>query len=486
MDLFICFSILAIVAVFLLMYFSIISNITNPINVKLPPGKLGWPIIGEILDFFMSSRNGHPERFISNRTNNFSSDIFKTSLIGEKMAVLCGPSGNKFVFSNENKLVKSWIPHSVQKILLSEINSTLGSEEMAMWRNIFFESLKPEVVKKYIHAIDHSTKQHLEDEWASNQTLKVHPLTKKFTFALSCKLFLGIEDPTDMAKLADQFVLVNAGLFSLPVDIPGTPFSNAVKAAKVIRGELRKIVRQKRLYLSEKEDSETSRNMLSRSLAETNKRGKFASDNDIASSILGFLVASHETSSSLLTNLVYYLADNPQVYSKVLREQNEIAKLKGAEKLLSWEDTNRMKYSRNVMNEVLRIASPSQGFFREALHDITYTNFTIPKGWKIYWSVNSTHKDPKYFPNPEKFDPTRFEGDGPVPFTFTPFGGGPRMCPGNEFARQVVLVFMHNLVRKYSWEKLIPNEKIRFDQGLAAPVNGLPIKIKPHRDQAVE
>lgn len=174
MDLFLYFSIFAIGGIYVFVYFPItFSYKTNRNNVKLPPGKFGWPIIGETIDFVLSGKNGYPERFIANRTNNYSSEIFKTSLLGEKMAVLCGPSGNKFVFSNENRLVKSWIPHSVEKVLLGEASSNIGSEDRTLWRSIFFESLKPEVIKKYIPVIDYSTKQHLEDEWGSNQTLKV-------------------------------------------------------------------------------------------------------------------------------------------------------------------------------------------------------------------------------------------------------------------------------------------------------------------------
>lgn len=97
---------------------------------------------------------------------------------------------------------------------------------------------------------------------------------------------------------------------------------------------------------------------------------------------------------------------------------------------------------------------------------------------QLMWSTGSTHKDPTFFPNPENFDSSRFEGAGPTPFSFTPFGGGPRMCLGQEFARLEILVFMHNIVKRFKWELLIPNEKFRYDPMLE-PSKGLPIRLQP-------
>jgi cytochrome P450 len=96
----------------------------------------------------------------------------------------------------------------------------------------------------------------------------------------------------------------------------------------------------------------------------------------------------------------------------------------------------------------------------------------------MHWTVNSTHQKSEYFSNPEKFDPSRFEGEGPPPYTFVPFGGGPRMCPGNEFARMEILVFLHNIVKNFKWNLVNPGEKVIVDP-MPAPVNGLPIKLVP-------
>ena len=157
-----------------------------------------------------------------------------------------------------------------------------------------------------------------------------------------------------------------------------------------------------------------------------------------------------------------------------------ISKSKAEAELLNWDDLQKMKYSWNVAQEVLRIASPAQGAFREAITDFSFDGFSIPKGWKLYWSASATHKNPAYFPNPDKFDPTRFEGSGPAPHTFIPFGGGPRTCPGREYARVKILVFMHNLVKRYRWEKIVPDEKITVVLSMPIPARGLPLRLFPH------
>ncbi|KAM7480831.1 hypothetical protein LguiB_005414 [Lonicera macranthoides] len=450
-------------------------------GIKLPPGKTGWPVIGEILEFLSTGWKGHPEKFIFDRMSKYSPKVFKTSLLKEKTVVLCGAGGNKFLFSNESKLVQAWWPASIDKIFPPANENQLSSskKEAMKVREMMPNFFKPESLRVYIGIMDQVTEIHFASEWDNKDEVIIFPLAKRFTFWLACRLFMSIEDPNDVKKFEEPIEHIASGLFSFPIDLPGTPFRRGIKASSYIRKELILIIKQRKIDLAKGKATPTQ-DILSHMLTTSDEDGKFMNELDIANKILGLLIGGHVSASSACTFILKYLAELPDVYDKVYNEQMELAKKKAPGELLNWDDIQKMKYSWNVACEILRLAPPFQGTFREALTDFMYTGFTIPKGWKIYWSINSTHRNPEFFPDPLKFDPSRFDGRGPAPYTFVPFGGGPRMCPGKEYARLEILVFMHHLVKRFKWEKVIPEEKIIVNP-MPIPEKGLPVRLYPHK-----
>ena len=95
------------------------SKKSSATKTKLPPGSFGWPIIGETIEFLY----GKPEKFVGERMKKYSPHVFKTKILGEKTAVICGPAGNKFLSANEQKLVVAWRPHPMQKLYRSYKNT---------------------------------------------------------------------------------------------------------------------------------------------------------------------------------------------------------------------------------------------------------------------------------------------------------------------------------------------------------------------------
>ncbi|KAK4478970.1 hypothetical protein RD792_014477 [Penstemon davidsonii] len=468
-----------VLLVSLSLHFLFYKNKSTGAGAPLPPGSTGWPVVGESLEFLSTGWKGHPERFIFDRIAKYSSHVFRTHLLGEPAAVFCGANGNKFLFSNENKLVRAWWPSSVDKIFPSSSQSS-SQEEAIKMRKMLPNFLKPEALQRYVGIMDHIAQRHFSDGWENKQEIVTFPLTKNYTFWIACRLFLSIEDPQHVDKFAEPFNLLASGLISIPIDLPGTPFNKAIKASNFIRKELVSIIKQRKIDLAEGKASPTQ-DILSHMLLTSDENGKFMPELEIADKILGLLIGGHDTASSACAFIVKYLAELPEIYEGVYKEQMEIANSKAPGELLKWDDIQKMKYSWNVACEVLRLAPPLQGAFREALTDFMYNGFSIPKGWKIYWSANSTHINPDCFPEPKKFDPSRYEGSGPAPYTYVPFGGGPRMCPGKEYARLEILIFMHHLVKRFKFEKIIPDEKIVVNP-MPIPAKGLPVRLFPHKN----
>lgn len=108
-------------------------------RAKFPPGKKGWPLIGETLEFGMAGKRGTLEMFINDRMSKYSQEVFKTSLCCENMAVFCSASGNKFLFSNENKYDISWLPPFLLKVVLPESLENFSPEDSIKIRRAVVE-----------------------------------------------------------------------------------------------------------------------------------------------------------------------------------------------------------------------------------------------------------------------------------------------------------------------------------------------------------
>ncbi|KAL3654871.1 hypothetical protein CASFOL_000657 [Castilleja foliolosa] len=307
--------------------------------------------------------------------------------------------------------------------------------------------------------------------WGKEE-LEVYPTIKVFAFEVACRSFMSIDEPSQVKKLLALFIVFLGGVFAIPINFPGTGFYYGKKASTAIKKELRIIVRQRKDALEQKTAS-PSQDLLSHLLVTPDECGKFMSESVIVNNILMLLFAGHDTSTSSITMLINVLAEHPDVYEAVLREQNEIALSKQPGEFLEWEDIKKMRYSWSVVCETMRLLPPVLSSLREALMDINYG------GWKIICSTHVTHMDSSLFPDVTKFDPSRYDGVGPLPYSHIPFGGGPRMCPGKEFARLEMLTFLHNVIRRFRWDLVIPGEKIIWDP-MAKPEKGLPVRIHAH------
>lgn len=233
------------------------------------------------------------------------------------MVILGGPEGNKFLFSNESKLVKAWWPTSVDKIF-PKSHSTPNHEDYNNVRKFYSNFLKADTLQRFVGTANLVMKDNLKAHWNNQKQIKASFAVKKYSFALSCRLFLSVEDPQKVESLAKPIDEIAKGLLSMAINFPGTAFNRAIKASKEMREEIEGMIKLRKIELSEKKVS-PFQDLLSQMLVATDDKGQFSNEYDIASYILGMLHGSYGTVNAALTFIVKYLAEYPDVYSEVLR-----------------------------------------------------------------------------------------------------------------------------------------------------------------------
>jgi cytochrome P450 len=143
----------------------------------------------------------------------------------------------------------------------------------------------------------------------------------------------------------------------------------------------------------------------------------------------------------------------------------------------------RMPYLDQVMKEVLRFLPPVGGGFRKVVKECSFHGYRIPAGWSLLYAIGSTHADGQAFADVDRFDPERFgparAEDKKTRFAFVPFGGGPRVCLGMEYARLEMAVLSVLLCRSYRWE-LVPGQDLSTAPGpTPRPRSGLQVRFSP-------
>lgn len=282
--------------------------------MKVLPGSCGWPVVGESFKYVSLGT----QQFIGERWKKYSTDVFQTSIFGQKMAVFCGAQGNKFVFT---KLSTSWWPVTVKKILFSpDFSHVPVDEASAAMHHFLHEILKPEALKNYIPVMDVMAREHVELKWNGNDVVKVHPLSKEYTFNLAYRLFINvIDDVEHVRRIFKHFALVTTGMFSVPINLPGTAYSRGIKGGQLVREEIVKIITKRRQEMEKNETTLSYTDCLSRMLLVTDENGKFMSETEMSNYIISLLIGSYESTSNAVSFVLKYLAELPHIYNEVYK-----------------------------------------------------------------------------------------------------------------------------------------------------------------------
>ncbi|XVE99745.1 hypothetical protein REPUB_Repub03eG0227400 [Reevesia pubescens] len=418
-------------------------------RLRLPPGNLGLPFVGETLQLIAAYKTENPEPFIDERVKRYGS-IFTTHVFGEPTVFSADQETNRFILQNEGKLFDSSYPGSISNLLGKHSLLLMKGSLHKRMHSLTMSFANSSIIRDHLLVdIDRLVRLNL-DSWTDRVFLMEE--AKKITFELTIKQLMSYDPGQWSESLRKEYVLVIEGFFTVPFLLFSTTYRRAIKARTKVAEALSLIVRERR---KEYEGGERKNDMLGALLG--GEWDDNFSDEEIVDFLVSLLVAGYETTSTIMTLAVKFLTENPLALAQLKEEHEGIRAKKSESEALEWNDYKSMPFTQCVVNETLRVANIISGVFRRALTDINIKGYTIPKGWKVFASFRAVHLDHDHFKDARTFNPWRWQnnnsgmscpGSGNV---YTPFGGGPRLCPGYELARVELSVFLHHLVTRFSW-----------------------------------
>jgi cytochrome P450 len=196
------------------------------------------------------------------------------------------------------------------------------------------------------------------------------------------------------------------------------------------------------------------------------------SDLHLRDEVMTLLLAGHETTANTLAWTLYLLAQNPEQQSRLEAEVRTVLDGRMAEAASLY----RLPYTQMALMEAQRLYPPAWAIGRKALRDFEVSGYRIPAGTNIIVSQWVLHRDPRLYPDPERFDPERWReevaGRRSLPkFAYLPFGAGPRVCVGASLALTESALVLATLI-----------ERFRFSLASAGPVKAFPsVTLRPRQ-----
>jgi cytochrome P450 len=187
--------------------------------------------------------------------------------------------------------------------------------------------------------------------------------------------------------------------------------------------------------------------------------GGTMTDEQVRDEALTLFLAGHETTSNALTFAWYLLSQNPDKAAKMHDEIERVLK----RRLPTIEDVPNLKYTEAVLAEAMRLFPPAWAIGRLALEEHQFGEYTVPKGALVLMSPYVAGRDPRFWQNPETFEPERWQSqsvkEAGQKNIYFPFGGGVRRCIGESFAWTEGVLLLATIARRWKLE-LMPEQKI--------------------------
>jgi cytochrome P450 len=231
-----------------------------------------------------------------------------------------------------------------------------------------------------------------------------------------------------------------------------------------------------RIIEDRQRDPGQAHDLLAMLLEARDEQGGGMSPVELRDEVITLLVAGYETTANCLAWTWYLLSQNPDPRERL---HEELARVLGG-RVPSISDLQELPYNRMVLDESLRLFPPAWIVGRRALGEDRLGEHVIPAGSVIALSPYTMHRHPGYWNRPDEFDPDRFtpeRSSDRKPFAYFPFGGGPRLCIGHNFALLEAQLIIATVAQRYQLD-LAPGHAVEPERiFVLRPRGGLPMTI---------
>ena len=298
------------------------------------------------------------------------------------------------------------------------------------------------------------------DSFRDGEVREISAEMTKLTLGVVVKSLFGADFTRQSEEIGELMMAVLeatnrrlAQAVQIPAWVPTRRNLREKRALTRLEAMLRGIIQERRKSGEERTDLLT---VLLKAVDE--ESGSGMSDKQLRDEMMTLFLAGHETTANALTWTWYLLSQNQSVEAKLHEELRKV--LQGRPPVAA--DLPQLPYLEMVIRESMRLYPPAPGFAREPLEDVNIGGYLVPKGSLIAVNTFALHRDSRFFPDPERFDPERFaEGwEERIPrYAYLPFGAGPRVCIGNGFAMMEARLIAATIAQRWQLS-LEPGQKV--------------------------
>ena len=419
-----------------------------------PPSSTGKPFVGHLLDF-----RHNPTKLLSDLARRHG-DIVHFKLGPQDIYLLNHPDYIRDVLVTHNRnFIKSRGLQMAKKFLGEGLLTSEG-EFHRRQRRLAQPAFHRQRINAYAEVMT-GLALRTRDRWRDSETLDVWQEMMRLTLAIVGKTLFGAdvesEAPeigkalTDVMQLFERITNPLSGVLD---KLPLPSNVRWIKAKARLDSTIYRVINERRASGEDRGD------LLSMLLLAQDEEGDGGSmtDEQLRDEAMTLFVAGHETTANALTWTWYLLSQHPDVEAKLHEEVDSVL----GDALPKAADVARLRYTEMIFAESMRLYPPAWILGRRALNDYQVGQYIIPAGAIILMSPWVMHHDPRFFPEPFKFDPERWTleaRESRPKFSYFPFGGGPRVCIGEQFAWMEGALVIATLGQRWKL-RLAPGQRV--------------------------